>query len=165
MQFQQTGGSLPITWTVTAGTLPAGLTLNSSTGQITGTPTATGHVRRHGDGDGRERLHGLAADLDRRHVSGDHADAGRSGADPGHLRPAVLAVTFNASGGATPHTFAVTAGALPPGLTLASGGSLTGSPTNTNFNYAFTVTATDSSSASCTGAGLLHHGGPSERAG
>ena len=34
-----TGGTLPYSWSVSGGTLPAGLTLNSSTGAITGTPT------------------------------------------------------------------------------------------------------------------------------
>jgi hypothetical protein len=34
------GGTAPYTWTRSAGTLPAGLTLNSSTGVISGTPTA-----------------------------------------------------------------------------------------------------------------------------
>jgi hypothetical protein len=36
--------------------------------------------------------------------------------------------TFTATGGTAPHTFVVTAGAVPGGLTLASGGGLTGSP-------------------------------------
>ncbi|MDO7775725.1 putative Ig domain-containing protein, partial [Escherichia coli] len=35
-----TGGTAPLTWTVSPA-LPAGLALNSSTGQITGTPNAT----------------------------------------------------------------------------------------------------------------------------
>jgi hypothetical protein len=50
--------------------------------------------------------------------------------------------TFTASGGTTPHSFAVTQGAIPLGLMLASGGELTGSPTDTG-NFSFTVTATD----------------------
>ncbi|HEV2245377.1 MAG TPA: Ig domain-containing protein, partial [Terriglobia bacterium] len=37
-----TGGTTPYTWSITAGSLPAGLTLNTSTGAITGTPTGTG---------------------------------------------------------------------------------------------------------------------------
>nr|WP_134006876.1 putative Ig domain-containing protein [Streptomyces sp. 846.5] len=36
------GGLKPYTWTITAGRLPAGLTLNPTTGAITGTPTAKG---------------------------------------------------------------------------------------------------------------------------
>ena len=35
-----TGGSPPYTWSVASGSLPAGLSLNASTGAITGTPTA-----------------------------------------------------------------------------------------------------------------------------
>lgn len=37
-------GSTPITWSVTVGALPAGLTLTPSTGRITGTPTTSGTV-------------------------------------------------------------------------------------------------------------------------
>jgi hypothetical protein len=35
-----TGGNLPLNWVITGGGLPAGLTLNSTTGVISGTPTA-----------------------------------------------------------------------------------------------------------------------------
>ena len=37
-------GDTPITWTVSVGTLPAGLTLNGGTGVISGTPTAAGSI-------------------------------------------------------------------------------------------------------------------------
>jgi Putative Ig domain len=36
-----TGGTAPLSWALTAGTLPAGLTLAAATGKISGTPTAT----------------------------------------------------------------------------------------------------------------------------
>jgi len=36
------GGTQPYAWTITLGTLPSGLNLNSSTGVISGTPTASG---------------------------------------------------------------------------------------------------------------------------
>jgi hypothetical protein len=38
----ETGGQAPLTFSVSSGSLPPGLTLNTSTGQITGTPTSTG---------------------------------------------------------------------------------------------------------------------------
>jgi len=37
-----TGGIAPYSWSVTSGALPAGLSLNASSGAITGTPTAAG---------------------------------------------------------------------------------------------------------------------------
>ena len=37
-----TGGTAPLTFSVAVGNLPAGLTINSSTGVIAGTPTAVG---------------------------------------------------------------------------------------------------------------------------
>jgi hypothetical protein len=39
-QLVATGGTLPLSWAVTSGALPLGLTLNSATGVISGTPTA-----------------------------------------------------------------------------------------------------------------------------
>ncbi|MFN7974255.1 MAG: putative Ig domain-containing protein [Acidobacteriota bacterium] len=57
--------------------------------------------------------------------------------------------TITASGGTAPYTFAVTAGALPPGLALnGATGVISGIPT-TAGSYNFTITATDANS--CTG--------------
>jgi hypothetical protein len=54
-----------------------------------------------------------------------------------------ITATEETGGAGGPYTFAVTAGALPDGLSLASDGTLTGTPT-TLGSSTFTVTATDS---------------------
>ena len=56
--------------------------------------------------------------------------------------------TNSASGGTAPYTFARTSGTLPPGVTLSTGGVLSGSPIRSG-TYIFTVRATDS--YGCTG--------------
>jgi|SRR5215472_7726068 len=57
--------------------------------------------------------------------------------------------TLTASGGAPPYTFALTSGSLPPGLTFASSGVISGTPTTTGV-YSFSYQVTDSASASAT---------------
>ncbi|HSZ36652.1 MAG TPA: putative Ig domain-containing protein [Acidimicrobiales bacterium] len=53
--------------------------------------------------------------------------------------------SLNAAGGPTPFTWSVGAGALPPGLNLASDGTISGTPTG-GGTFDFTVQATDSDS-------------------
>lgn len=58
-------------------------------------------------------------------------------------------VGFSATGGTTPYTFTLAAGALPTGLTLHSDGPVTGTPTSLGANHGyfeFTITVTDSTS-------------------
>ncbi len=67
---------------------------------------------------------------------------------PGGTTGTAYSQTFTGSGGSgAGYTFSVTAGSLPPGLTLTSG-TLSGTPTTPNA-YSFTITATDG--AGCTG--------------
>ncbi len=48
------------------------------------------------------------------------------------------------SGGTAPYTYAISSGALPPGLTLSSEGVISGTPTSPG-SFSFSVTVTDSS--------------------
>ncbi|MBS0614108.1 MAG: putative Ig domain-containing protein, partial [Proteobacteria bacterium] len=59
--------------------------------------------------------------------------------------------TFNATNGNLPLSWAVTAGSVPPDLTLRTVGALSGMPTSaSSASFAFTVTVTDSSASSPT---------------
>jgi len=62
---------------------------------------------------------------------------------PGEVGAAYLAVPLAASGGAQPYGWRVASGALPDGLTLASDGSVSGSPTSAG-QFSFTIEVSDS---------------------
>lgn len=135
-----TGGTAPYTCSITAGTLPAGLTATNCT--ISGTPTATG-----------------TANLTVQATDSSTPAASASGpvvvtVNPvpaltftGSLPNAVVNVAYTqtlaATGGIGPYTYAITTGALPAGLTLSSAGVVSGTPTAVGAST-FTVTATDS---------------------
>ena len=136
------GGTTPITFAQSAGTLPTGLTL-STAGVLSGTPTATGTFN----------------------FSVTATDAASATATQAYtvvvvnitITPSTLpdwtvnktgySQTLTGNNGTAPYTFAVTGGALPTGLTLTTGGLLSGTPTVAN-TFNFTVTATDSASSS-----------------
>ena len=142
--FVASGGSGNYSYAVTAGALPDGLTL-AADGSLSGTPTtvetATFTV--------------TASDVDVPANTGSAAYTLEILAAPGTLTldpPAgaladgevgtAYAETFVASGGSGNYSYAVTAGALPDGLTLAADGSLSGTPTTVE-TATFTVTASD----------------------
>ena len=65
-----------------------------------------------------------------------------NGAPPGGSTTTPYSATFTASGGTPPFVFS-TSGSVPPGLTMAPGGTLSGTPTAAG-TFAFNVVATDS---------------------
>jgi hypothetical protein len=140
-QVTATGGSGgPYTFAVTAGALPSGLTLNPTTGLISGTPTAAGAYSF------TVTATGSGGDTGSRPYSGAISTA--VSVSPATLPAVTVGSHFQVQESATggnggPYTFAVTAGALPAGLTLnPTTGLISGTPTATGL-YSFTVTATD----------------------
>ncbi|MGH9490546.1 MAG: putative Ig domain-containing protein, partial [Terriglobales bacterium] len=143
-------GTAPFTFVVASGSLPAGLAL-SSTGQITGTPTANGAVSNFTikvtDADGQTATQALSITIGGMAITSTTLANGVVGT--GYLQQIVVA------NGTVPYTFAVTSGSLPPGLTLSAANSsgnpgatsgdngfLAGVPT-TAATYNFTIQATD----------------------
>lgn len=134
------GGSAPISYTVSAGSLPVGLSLNASTGLVSGTPTAESAYAftvkaQNGYGSVTKSFSGTVLPAGTPPTWTDKVLAdlqAKAAFDDG----------VTASGDPT-ITYAVSAGALPSGLALnSSTGAITGTPTSAG-EYDFTVTATN----------------------
>lgn len=134
------GGIAPYTFAVTAGALPAGVTL-SSAGVLSGTPTAGGSFNWTVTATDAGSMTGARAYT--MTISAPTIDVTPTTL-PDPTQGAAYSAALSASGGTAPYTFSIVGGALPAGMTLNSGGTLSGTPTNAG-PYAFTVQASDSS--------------------
>jgi large repetitive protein len=133
------GGTAPYTYAVTSGAFPAGMSLNPTTGALSGTPTAAGSFNftvTVTDHSGSEVMAAYSLTVSAPTIT---------------VSPATLTVpafgsaynqTLTASGGTGSYTYSVAAGALPAGLALSSAGVISGTPT-TSGSFNFTVTAKD----------------------
>jgi len=137
-----TGGSgSGYTCAVTAGALPAGITLNAANCTLSGTPTAEGAfsftitATDSGGNTGSQAYSlqiGAALVITITPSTLPDGEAGEAYSEQ-----------LSADGGVAPYTFAVSAGALPAGLTLnGSTGVISGTPTAFG-DFSFTVSATD----------------------
>ena len=126
--FQVSGGTAPYSWSVTAGTLPAGLALATS-GTLSGTPSGSGNST-------------FTATVTDSSSPAQSASVPR----PSLIKPAPLVITSSAmpsgkrrlwlfadtsrqSAASGPYTWSITAGSLPAGVTLAPAtGTLSGTP-------------------------------------
>ncbi len=143
------GGTAPYTFRITGGALPAGLSLDPTTGGVSGTPTAAGSatvtiaVADSSTGQGAPFQTATTYTFTVNPVQLEVNPPGPN-LPAAQLGTAYGPVTFSASGGTPPYTFKVVAGALPPGLALSAGGALGGTPLVAGA-FSFTVQVTDSS--------------------
>jgi hypothetical protein len=72
----------------------------------------------------------------------------------GQVGSAYGPVTLAATGGVTPYSWSVTPGSLPPGLSLSTGGVISGTPASYG-TFVFTVTVSDSESPAMTASRAL----------
>jgi hypothetical protein len=154
MAYNQTITASPAggnyTYAVTTNILPPGLTLNSATGAITGTPSAPGNytfvVTTTGWGGSctKSQSYNLL-------ITGTCSPItlNPTTLPSGTLGSSYPEASVSASGGVEPYSFAVTQGAMPAGLALnSSSGAITGTPAATG-TFSFRITATGQ--GGCTG--------------
>ena len=145
LQIQASDPGQTLTYSATG--LPAGLSINSSTGLISGTPTATGSsnvtvtvTAGNGSSGTAAFTWTIGTGVNKVTVTNPGNQTGTVGT-PVSLQ---LHATDSASG-QTPTFTSVTG--LPPGLSMSTGGLISGTPT-TGGTSSLTVTATDSTGAS-----------------
>ena len=148
------GGATPYAWTVTAGSLPGGLSLASGTGVISGTPAAAGTssftvtVTDADSATGTKALSIVVVPAALTVTTATLLD-GTSGT-------AGYSQTLAATGGTTPYTWSVVSGALPGGLALTGAtGVIAGTPSAAG-DFAFTVRATDAAAVTADKALTIH---------
>ncbi len=148
-----TGGLAPFTWTLDSGTLPPGLNLSSG-GVISGTPPTTDL-----NSDGTAKKYNFTVRVT---DSQTPTAAYQKGAFSITINPlpivtsttlpdAILGVAYNTtltnSGGLAPFKWSISAGSLPPGLTLdPNAGTISGTATGQGMTYPFTIQVTDADS-------------------
>ena len=146
-QIGVTGGSLPLSWNVASGSLPAGLTLDGGSGTLGGTPTAAGtytFTAMVTDAIGQSDSEVLTLTVDP--------------APPVTILTTSLTLTagtyytqpLTAAGGGGLYTWAISSGSLPAGLNLSNGGGVSGSSLLASSG-SVSVTATDQYGNTATG--------------
>jgi len=141
-----TGGVSPYAWSVVSGSLPAGLTLNSQTGAISGTPTSAGTstftaqvADSQSPADSAAKTFSVtinAAPVSPLNITTTSL--------PDARRSKSYSQTLQATGGVQPYAWSLAQGSnLPPGLSLnASTGVISGKATTTG-TWNFTVRVAD----------------------
>jgi len=144
--IQAAGGTPPYSWAITSGSLPAGLSLSSG-GTISGTPSAQGtasftvQVTDSSTPDPQVASTTLSVAVS---ASAAPALTITTSSLPSATADSSYTTTLQVAGGTPPYSWAITSGSLPAGLSLSSGGTISGTP-SAQGTASFTVQVTDSS--------------------
>ena len=140
--LQASGGTTPYSWSLGSGSLPAGLSLNSSSGTISGTPTTSGtstFTAEATDPSSSAATKSLSIA-----IAPLPLVITTTSLPNGSTNTAYSAFLF-AGGGSPPYKWSVSSGALPSGLAMNGSGDITGVPASAG-TFPFGLNVTDSGS-------------------
>lgn len=142
-----TGGTQPYSWSIISGALPSGLSLNGSTGAISGTPSSAGlfgFTAQVADSSSPKQSSTVALTISIV-ASGPPPLTITTSSLPAGKTNASYATTASVSGGTPPYVWSIASGTLPAGIGLDSAnGTISGTPTSVG-QFSFDLQATDSS--------------------
>jgi hypothetical protein len=136
---QTAGGVAPFSFSISAGSLPAGLTLDTSTGIISGTIRASGSYQftvKVVDSLGITRSAAFSGAI-------ANALLIAPGAVPSAMVAVPYSATISASGGVAPYRLSIVSGSLPTGLSFEAAGGVISGRARTAGTATFTVQAQD----------------------
>jgi Putative Ig domain len=139
-----TGGATPYNWSITSGNLPTGLTLATSTGLISGTPTTAITVNVTATvTDSSSPVQTKSATIS--FVIAPSPLTITTSALPSGTDGVAYSAPMTATGGSPSYTWSISSGSLPAGLTLAATtGTISGTPSASGTS-SFTATVKDNS--------------------
>lgn len=144
--YTVSGGLAPYSFFVASGSLPSGLSLNASTGTISGTPTAVQSTAFTIQVRDSQSPYASANQYDTVNVQADLLQVSGTFATPvNNGDPLTGSLTI--TGGVSPYSVSVYSGTAPPGVTFSVSGSsvVASGNTTTDGSYSWTlrVTSTD----------------------
>ena len=137
------GGAAPYTWSIDKGTLPAGLSLDSGTGIVSGVPTASGDSTFTAKVSDNSTP--VKSDKQRYTITigANGALIIATGNMPDGVEETAYNATVSALGGTPPYSWSIAKGKLPDGLMLdTASGVIWGTPTQKG-NRNFTIQVSD----------------------
>ena len=137
------GGKKPYTLSVVTNALPPGLSLDTTTNVISGSPTTAGSYQFTMQVQDGSKKDTAVTNVYTIVVASQGNFVICSTNLPVGSRGKVYSDQIVAQGGSTPYLWGISAGQLPPGLLLSATGTITGTPT-ARGDFAFTVAADDS---------------------
>jgi hypothetical protein len=140
--LQAAGGTGGLTWSIVAGNLPTGLSLNQTTGVISGTPLVpdgtSSFTVRVADAAGQDDTQALSITINLA-----NPPIITTTTLPGGTVGQPYSQTLQTTGGIGLLSWSLSGGSLPAMLSLSPNGVISGTPTNTG-TASFTVRVTDS---------------------